>query len=868
MHIPRKETLSEVIYRDIEKNWYLNEIYNSLIYNYSNRLFKMGKEEIDVNIDHALRFADILSKSTYEPNAEMHRIWGQEIVILLNELYPNNLNVQYYLGSILSYLGNYRGLNSSSAKEFESADLLERIFYEYDKENHLIPGKVDEYFFHDQKNIYDNLETEFFSYSGPTSMGKSFVVQTYIEEQIRQGSTKNYAILVPTRALINEVRSNIISALKEELNNKNYRVITASEELALKQNHHFIFVMTPERMSYMLISTRNVKIDFLFIDEAHKISDTSSRNVYYFKVITQVLNTGSHPKIIFASPNIPNPEIYLKIIPNQKYTGVHKLSSKYSPVCQFKYYIDLVDKNTFAYNDFTKKFNQIDYSFKSSNLTSIVNQIGSHSQNLVYCSSKNAVLKYSMKYAEKLPVLNNSKLITLSNDIRQEIHQKCFLADLVLKGVAYHVGYLPASIRLRIERSFENGDIKTIFCTSTLVEGVNLPADNLFITNYKNGNSNMNEVEFKNLIGRVGRIKFNLYGNVFLIREDPKQKIDKYIELLKSEVPNQTISLDNEKIKKSLKLMISDLERGDIELTNSRNSVNDKDYDTLRKFSLVLTRDVAVNEDTPVVIKFEEQGLITDRNKTIIKSQFSSSKTSDDITVSYDQMENLREAIADGLEYPKFNNGRYDFEEVVEFMVKLKKIFRWDIYEKKTVGKKGIKSDNSPLYWYSLLLLRWIEGNGLNRIIFHSLDYKAKHPESGVQINNGSIIPYDKNSSLHQNFVIADTLNDIENVLLFTISNYFRKFSIEYKTFYGLEYFPNDWYEYVEYGTTNPTTIFLQQSGFSRETSTYIQNNASKYIMENDGVIKLKRTLLTCGKLGVETEANDIQFNAPELFID
>ena len=69
MHIPRKETLSEVIYRDIEKNCYLNEIYNSLIYNYSNRLFKMGKEEIDVNIDHALRFADILSKSTYEPNA-------------------------------------------------------------------------------------------------------------------------------------------------------------------------------------------------------------------------------------------------------------------------------------------------------------------------------------------------------------------------------------------------------------------------------------------------------------------------------------------------------------------------------------------------------------------------------------------------------------------------------------------------------------------------------------------------------------------------------------------------------------------------------------------------------------------------------
>ena len=46
-------------------------------------------------------------------------------------------------------------------------------------------------------------------------MGKSFVVQTFIKEQIERGEKKNYAIVVPTKALINEVRSNIIGSLQE-----------------------------------------------------------------------------------------------------------------------------------------------------------------------------------------------------------------------------------------------------------------------------------------------------------------------------------------------------------------------------------------------------------------------------------------------------------------------------------------------------------------------------------------------------------------------------------------------------------------------------------------------------------------------------
>ena len=42
----------------------------------------------------------------------------------------------------------------------------------------------------------------------------------------------------------------------------------------------------------------------------------------------------------------------------------------------------------------------------------------------------------------------------------------------------------------------------------------------------------------------------------------------------------------------------------------------------------------------------------------------------------------------------------------------------------------------------------------------------------------------------------------------------------------------NNWYEYVEYGTTNPLTILLQRNGFSRESARFIKNEV-EYIRQN-----------------------------------
>lgn len=868
---PRNATLAEALYREIDKDDYLQEIYGDLLYNYSIRLFHTEKRPRDIPIKDALRFADLLSKSSYFPTADRDHLWGQEIAILLRILYPEDEAIKYYLGSVLSAVGNYRGLMSKIIEGFHSEDILDSIYYEYDKEAHLIPGKEEEYFFNDQMKVYYGMKEKFYSYSGPTSMGKSFVVQTFIQQQIENGSTDNFAILVPTKALINEVRSNMIGVLQNKLKALNYRVVTASGDLVLQQNHHFIFIMTPERLLHMMIERENININFLFIDEAHKISARGGRSSYYFKVLTQLEKMRELPTVIFASPNVPNPDVYMNIIPNIKKEQMKKLISKYAPVCQFKYFLNVPERSGYYYNDYSKQLERCYTLPEGQELCDIVLTVGQNKQNVVYCSSRKSVLEQAVKYAKNIQPKDDESLKILAAEIRREVHDDCYLADLILKGVAYHVGYLPANIRLRIEKSFEKGELRTIFCTSTLVEGVNLPADNLFITSYRNGQSNMNEIDFRNLIGRVGRIKYNLYGNVVLLRLDESLKTEKYQELLNKEVPEQKISIDIKNNTECMSALIRDLTDGDIEMTTCHEKAKEQDFEALRKFGLILIRDLAEGKSSPVTQKFDEY--LSDKQKQRIMENFPIENTSDDITISYDQASNLHDAIMGGLHYPeiKGEDNEVDFDEVVNFMMKLRSLFKWDIYEKDTLGKPGTYQFDSVIRWYSTILLRWLRGNGLQVLVSSSITYKERNPNTGVWSGNYRVAEiYDKESKYHKNLVIAESLSVIENVLLFSISNYFRKFSLEYKAVHQLEHFDNDWYEFVEYGTTNPDIIFLQQSGFSREASLFIQrpSNYSKYIVEIDGVKKIKLSILECGNIGVETEASDIKYNVPELFTE
>ena len=238
----RPVTLGEHIFSKIDNNTYLQRLYSRILYNYSRQLFSFDNiPEESINIDDALSFADLLSKSCGTNLSDIHRTRAQEMVSLLHELYPQNEDIRYCLASVLSSTGHFLGMRRIKP-DFENVSFLENLFMRHHMEYLKVPTDGERTFFPSQKHIYDGISSPYFSFSAPTSMGKTFMMRVFIKEKILTNEEKNFALLIPTRALINEVKSEIIDSLTTLLEEKNYRVVTSTGALVLETEHNYIFV--------------------------------------------------------------------------------------------------------------------------------------------------------------------------------------------------------------------------------------------------------------------------------------------------------------------------------------------------------------------------------------------------------------------------------------------------------------------------------------------------------------------------------------------------------------------------------------------------------------------------------------------------
>lgn len=861
----RGTLFADAIYNDILDNDYLRELYDKILRCYTIKLFQKGTEmPSDDEKTDALRFADILSKSVFNEDSEVHKSLAQEIVTLLDYLYPQDEDVEFYAGSVLTNTGNFRGRDILSP-DYKGSSLFEELYSELMREYLEVPGDEEKHFFKSQKQVYDHFNDQSFSYSGPTSMGKSFVMQTFIRNQVIDGKGFNFAILVPTKALINEVTSELTKALDGYFTKMDYRIVTSAGAVVLKDFHHFVFIMTPERMAYLLTLYSNMPLDYIFIDEAHKISSKDSRSAFYYSVVEKLSSRQTKPRFIFASPNIPNPEIYLQLIPEGAEVEKSKLSTRYTPVSQVKLLVDIHKGEVRYYDSIRRCLTYVAKLDAADDFYHLLLRLGKGSKNLIYCHSKARVTEYAQRLAKMLPPMNDPDLDALSDEIKDVVYDDYFLAETVKKGVAYHMGYLPAALRLRIEELFrKEKKIHTIVCTSTLLEGVNLPADNLFVTHYMNGRNELDEVSFKNLLGRVGRIQYNLYGNVYLMTMEKGADSQKYVEMLQKTVPDQELSISKALTKVQKKRIIESLMEGNMEL-DKLSTQNLNEYSLMRKFAIMLLRSILNNTDSRIRKEFSDH--LTDDVIRQIKEAFAGKEKSlEDLNVTLDQSERLYIAIKEGLRYPKVNiYGYVSNTELMGFLEKLCEIFNWEKYERSLVGNKDENGEHPVLKRHAVSLSKWFKGMSIQEMIRDSIDYKKTSgqkvymPDHSREAYNGS--------PEHNNQIAADVLNEINDVILFSFSNYFMAFSSAYKDFIDQEAFGNDWYEYVEYGSVNPLTIMLQRNGFSREAATYITENRRLYVEETSEGERLRKTLLDCEKTTVQREAQLINISMPELYL-
>ena len=844
--------LGEYIFGDLEKNTYLLKLYTKLLKLYAIKQFRIDKELAieDINIKDLLRFADLLSKSTNTKKEQFHKNIAQNIVILLKKIYPDNLDITATFVSVLNNINNYRNLNEE--KYYES-DIREFVYQYIEKQEYKIDidGK-ERYFIRDQKEIFNKLEKErYFSYSGPTSMGKTFVIKMFIQKRIKDNERDNFVIVVPTKALISEITSELINELGEQLKNKNYKVINSWHEIQNEPKYNYIMIYTQERFLSHLLNSK-IQIGYVFIDEAHKMFYEDTRSVYFYKIIDILNGYANIPKIFFSAPLIANPDEFLKLLP-ATLSKTYKVF-EFSPVNQQKYIVDYDGKNIRIFNDLSSSFIEIYYDkINNFNLNYILKLLGNQQKNLVYCENPKEAIDLAKDYAltlnKKENTQKNNNIEKVKKYIKNEIHEQYFLVNLIDKGIAYHVGYVPNSIRKKIERLFREKEIDTIFCTSTLLEGINLPADNLFIPVKNNSKILKNDIDFKNLIGRVGRIKYNLSGNVFIIPKDGVKTVTKCTKMIDYEIINRELSINKVLSEDRKKDIVNNLKQGKTELIKITNNT---EYDFSRYIMNVLIDDI-VNERKSNIVKVFEKYIDKNTKKKILDN-FNGMQVPQDMPVTLDQVESINKGIDEELEYPTETN----YQTILDFLKSLYKKFKWDIYEPKNeLGNKNI------LKYYATILNQWINGAYISQIIDNAIKQAEK---TKIIYDYSRKIDYIGNTE-QINIIINNTLDTIEKIIQFKIENYFSKFSELYKKKKGVDTIDNDWYEYLAYGTNKKEIIELQKYGFSREIALKIYRS-NKYIICNEESFFISTEIFNDENDDIVEEANEVYLNNSNKFIE
>lgn len=383
-----------------------------------------------------------------------------------------------------------------------------------------------------QSEVYDKYKNnDAISISAPTSAGKSYILCTILTETLLSSKT-NIIYIVPTRALISQVEADLNKHFQKNNIKNDVNLSTVPpfhDEIDLQKSN--IFVFTQERLHWFLINNSEtpIKIDLLIIDEAHKIED-GNRGILLQQKLEELVAENDNIKVYFSSPFTSNPEILLDNI--HKNIRKAKVNTQFVAVNQNLIYVSQVPRNTLKWS---LTLATVHASFKLGYIT-LQDRPNSELKKIALIAQKIAVdgscLIYSNGAAESEDIATllysaldvqpiDAKIQELIKLVKQTIHPSYTLAQVLEKRIAFHYGNMPLLIRTEIERLFSEGFIRYLICTSTLLEGVNLPAKSIIIRNPRRGKGNpLNANDFWNLAGRAGRWGKEFCGNIICIEPD------------------------------------------------------------------------------------------------------------------------------------------------------------------------------------------------------------------------------------------------------------------------------------------------------------------------------------------------------------
>lgn len=408
-----------------------------------------------------------------------------------------------------------------------------------------------------QKEIWESIENNsLIGISAPTSAGKSFLILLKAIDLIKKKSGI-VVYVVPTLSLVSQVTSDFRKLL-DEFELTDYSLETTYNNLSATQNT--IYILTQEKAIAAFSQTEKPfeNIRLLVIDEiqnVEKVADSDDqRSKVLYDLMIELRNSSQIDHIIISGPRIIKID---ELGSNVFGINSEKKETDASPVLNLTYsiskkktdyyfnvYSDLLENNLqvkITNNDSIQGYGKVQYNDDYLDyLGNFLQSIGRDESTLIFSPTSTTCNKMATHIAKNMEDKNEQYLNGLASFISATVHPKFTMVETVQKGVAYHHGKLPFHVRILVEDGIRQKNIKTIICTTTLLQGVNLPVQNIIIRNpnlfiaKKETSAKLSNYEIANLRGRAGRLLKDFVGRTYILDELSFQEpSSKQLELFK-----------------------------------------------------------------------------------------------------------------------------------------------------------------------------------------------------------------------------------------------------------------------------------------------------------------------------------------------
>jgi hypothetical protein len=323
--------------------------------------------------------------------------------------------------------------------------------------------------------------------SAPTSFGKSVLIHAFIAER----RPTCVVIVVPTIALLDQFRRRLSDSF-----GNTYSIITRNDQTVGAAQKR-IFVVTQER----LLERDDIsEIDLLAIDEYYKLDSDrekqgDGRADLLNVALRKYLNVAK--QIFFLGPTVANVEMR-----DDLRVKFEKVTSEFSPVA-----VDVRD------------FTGLDAPYRT--IASLLREYR-RDKSLVFSKSPPSAMRLARYLTITSPLNAPREVFDWADWLAEHYHPDWSLVSALRKGYGIHHGSVPRSVAQALVRIFNEGGLNALICTSTLIEGVNTSAKNVFIFDKKISNTNYDYFDFRNIAGRSGRMGQHLVGRIFLFHEPPE----------------------------------------------------------------------------------------------------------------------------------------------------------------------------------------------------------------------------------------------------------------------------------------------------------------------------------------------------------